>query len=109
MKVISIVILAAACFLVSIIFMPWSELNFTGNFPTWLAWATGPLGVTAFFHSIPGGDSLTDFLKTQGAQKNFGDYAYVLFMGLAMVASAIAIVIIGREDAEEKTVLPVKK
>jgi hypothetical protein len=32
-----------------------------------------------------------------------------LFMGLAMVAAAIAIVIVGREEAEEKTVLPVKK
>jgi hypothetical protein len=30
-------------------------------------------------------------------------------MGLAITIAAIAIVMIGREDAEEKTVLPVKK
>jgi len=109
MKFIVISILATACFLVSVILMPWSELNFSGNFPNWIAWATGPLGVAGFFHSIPWGDSLTEYLKTQGAQKNFGDYAYALFMGMAMVASAIAIVIVGREDAEEKTIIPVKK
>jgi hypothetical protein len=109
LKFIVIPILAVAALLVSVILMPWSELNFTGDFPTWLAWAMGPLGVAAFFHSIPWGDQLKDFLLAQGAKTHFGDYAYALFMGLAMVAAAIAIVIVGREEAEEKTVLPVKK
>jgi len=108
-KFIVIFILAAACLAVSIVLMPWAELNFTGDFPTWLAWAMDPLGVASFFHSLPWGTPLTDFLTAQGAKGNFGDYAYALFMALAMVASAIAIVIVGKEDAEEKTVLPVKK
>jgi hypothetical protein len=109
MKIIVITILAAACLLVSLILMPWSELNFSGNFPNWLAWAMDPLGVASFFQSIPMGDPLKEFLSAQGAKANFGDYAYVMFMGLAMVAAAIAIVIVGREEAEEKTVLPLKK
>jgi hypothetical protein len=48
-------------------------------------------------------------LKKAGAESRFGDYAYSLVMGLAMVAAAIGIAAIGREEAEEKTVLPVKK
>jgi len=109
MKFIVITILAAACLLVSLILMPWSELNFSGNFPTWLAWAMDPLGVASFFQSLPWAGPLKEFLTAQGAKANYGDYAYALFMGLAMVAAAIAIVIVGREEAEEKTVLPVKK
>jgi hypothetical protein len=109
MKFVGIAILAAACFIVSVIFMPWSELNFTGDFPTWLAWVMGPLGVASFFHSLPWGDSLKEFLSAQGAKTHFGDYAYALFMGVAMAVAAIAIVLVGREEAEEKTVLPIKK
>jgi hypothetical protein len=38
-----------------------------------------------------------------------GRYAYILFVAIALVAAAVAIILIGREDAEEKLVLPVKK
>jgi hypothetical protein len=109
MKDLLIFVLAAICFCVSIVLMPWSELGFTGDFPTWLAWAMGPLGVTAFFQQLPWGPHITQFLTEQGAKKNFGDYAYVLFMCAAMCAAAIAIVLIGKEEAEEKTILPIKK
>ncbi len=40
---------------------------------------------------------------------NFQYYIYALFLGLAMTVAAIAINVIGREDSEEKTVLPLKK
>ena len=46
-----------------------------------------------------------------GVQKdpNCQYYVYALFLGLAMVCASIAINVVGREDAEEKTILPVKK
>lgn len=35
-------------------------------------------------------------------------YVYGFFMAMALVSAAIGIAVIGREDAEEKTVLPLK-
>jgi hypothetical protein len=108
-KSILIPVLAALCLLVSIVLQPWSELGFNGNFPNWLSWAMTPLGVASMFKDIPWGQPIETFLKAQGAKANFGDYAYSLFMCMAMTAAAIAIVLVGKEDAEEKTVLPLKK
>jgi len=101
--------LAVTCFLVSIVLLPWSELGFNGNFPDWLSWAMTPLGVASLFKDIPWGQSIESFLKAQGAKANFGDYAYSLFMCVAITVAAVAIVLVGKEDAEEKTVLPIKK
>ena len=36
-------------------------------------------------------------------------YLYSVFLAAAMIMASIAINVIGREDAEEKTILPVKK
>ncbi len=102
-------IFAFLCFSVSIVLLPWSELGFNGHFPPWLAWAFDPIGLAAFFNSIPGATAIEDLLKQQGAKDNFGNYAYALFMFAALILGAIAIVLIGREDAEEKTILPLKK
>ena len=61
------------------------------------------------------GADLTKYLEGKGVSVNpkstasLGDYGYILFMGVALTIAGIAIMIIGREDAEEKTVLPVKK
>lgn len=90
--------------------MPWSELGFTGDFPAWLNWLMQPLGVVKQFNSmVPIGNQITEFLTKQGATKNFGDYAYSLFIGFALTLAAIAIILVGKEDAEEKTILPLKK
>jgi hypothetical protein len=104
-----IFILALLCFGVSIIMLPWSELGFNGQFPPWLACVLDPIGVAKMFGSIPYGHALQEFLTKQGARDNFGDYAYALFMFAALIMAAVAIVLIGREDAEEKTILPLKK
>lgn len=104
-----IVVLALLCFGVSIVMLPWSELGFNGHFPPWLAWALDPIGIANAFNSIPGGKTIQEFLIQKGARDNFGDYAYALFMFAALIMAAIAIVLIGREDAEEKTILPLKK
>lgn len=54
--------------------------------------------------SNPAGDGEA---TVQGA--NFPYYVYSVFLGLAMLAGAIAIQAVGREDSEEKTILPIKK
>jgi len=41
--------------------------------------------------------------------QNFQYYTYAFFLCLAMTAAAVAINVVGREDSEEKTVLPLKK
>lgn len=117
-----IIILAFAGAVVAVsVLMAWSELGFAGTLPNWLTDLTTRLGVhgmiSSFFNSLtPGmGTDLTKYLEGKGVSVNpkstasLGDYGYILFMGVALVLAGIGIMIIGREDAEEKTVLPVKK
>lgn len=111
-KDIVIIVLAALALGISLLLQPWAELGFSGNFPAWLAWAMDALGVSKFFHELGASQMAKDiqeYLASQGAQANFGDYAYCLFLFAALILAAIAIVLIGREDAEEKTLLPSKK
>jgi hypothetical protein len=117
-----IIILAFAGAVVAVsVLMAWSELGFAGTLPDWLTDLTTRLGVhgmiSGFFNSLtPGlGKDLAEYLTGKGVSVNpkstasLGDYGYILFMGLALTVAGIGIMIIGREDAEEKTVLPVKK
>ncbi len=94
--------------------MPWAELGMNGSFenwPLWLRWISEHTGIM-----LPAYDSMantaagwTSYLQKNGADKNLGDYAYSLVIGVAMIGAAVGIAAIGREEAEEKTVLPVKK
>jgi hypothetical protein len=119
-KDIVIIILGAACLLVSVLFMPVSEVGF-GFDPKDLttdsilagpikAMVDGPAGQAA----RPLGDWAKEHLAKHVDADDLkatliGDYSYALVMGGAMVAAAIAIMLIGREEAEEKLVLPSKK
>lgn len=40
---------------------------------------------------------------------NASFYAYSFFLGIALIAAPIGLSLVGREEAEEKTILPVKK
>lgn len=117
-----IILLAFAGAVVAVsVLMAWSELGFAGTLPDWLADLTSRIGlhgaISGFFNSLtPGlGADLTKYLQDKGVSVNpkstasLGDYGYILFMGVALVVAGIGIMIIGKEDAEEKTVLPVKK
>ncbi|MBA4027276.1 MAG: hypothetical protein C0473_03445 [Cyanobacteria bacterium DS3.002] len=111
--IVLVVVGAVACLALTGL-MPWAELGMTGApdaWPLWLRWVNENLGLP-----LPNYDQVaslstgwSEYLKKAGAESRFGDYAYSLVMGLAMVAAAIGIAAIGREEAEEKTVLPVKK
>ena len=90
--------------------MPWAELGFSTQFPPWLQGFVNSIGIPDIYeHFKPLADSISNALKNAGAEANFGDYAYVAIMAIAMIAAAIAIVLIGKEEAEEKTMLPQKK
>jgi hypothetical protein len=94
--------------------MPWAELGMNGafdNWPLWLRWTSEHTGIGLPTYSSAAGlaTDWTSYLQKNGADKNLGDYAYSLVIGLAMIAAAIGIAAVGREEAEEKTVLPVKK
>lgn len=117
-----IILLAFAGAVVAVsVLMAWSELGFSGTLPDWLTDLTSRIGlhglISESFNNLkPGlGGDLTKFLEGKGVSVNpkstasLGDYGYILFMGIALVIAGIAIMIIGKEDAEEKTVIPVKK
>jgi hypothetical protein len=94
--------------------MPWAELGMNGafdNWPLWLRWTSEHTHLPLPDYAAWAGTAAnwTAYLTKNGAEKNLGDYAYSLVMGVAMIAAAIGIAAIGREEAEEKTVLPVKK
>ena len=108
-KDIVILLLAVMCLAVSLIFLPWSELGFNGNFPNWLSGIMDFVGISGFFNSLGHHDKLMAMVKSDHATDNINDYAYALFLFLAMTAAAIAIILIGKEDNSEKTVLQPKK
>ena len=130
MKGILVCILALACLGLSVVFQPWAELGFGGMDKSDITTApmlSGPLHALCDAYSGLGG--LGQSLRTQVVNKldeeaklnggtpdpawnkpvKAGNYAYAYFMSFAMVAAAIAIILIGREDAEEKLVLPLGK
>jgi hypothetical protein len=93
-----IVLFGAACLLFTGL-MPLAELG-------WLNANTQP-GPPQSLEPIRA--AVAGFAGELQKDANFQYYIYALFLGLAMTAAAIAINVIGREDAEEKTVLPLKK
>ena len=105
----TVMILSAICLGITF-FMPLSELgllNSPHNVPpesnTWLQ-----------FPGIPqlvgfGRSSLLDVAHGVQNDPNFQFYAYFFFLGMALIAASVALIIVGREEPQEKTVLPIKK
>lgn len=112
-KDILILLLAITTLVISLVFLPWSELGFNGNFPNWLTDLMQHIGVAGFieakFNALANHQGLMQVIKSDHAPDNLSDYAYALFLFLAMSAAAIAIILIGKEDNAEKTVLEAKK
>lgn len=130
MKDLVILILAGATLVLSLIFQPWCELGFglDKNEITTRSMLEGPLnGLAEMTKPLTGvAESIKNQVQTKLAEQakangvttpnpNWnkdvlaGNYAYVAVMALALVAAATAIILVGREEAEEKLVLPVKK
>jgi hypothetical protein len=105
---------ALGCLLASIL-MPWAELHLPEtagqanmmmpDFLRPLVEILKPLGALL----RPVRELVVKQLPESSDPAIFSYYAYSLFLALALIAAALAINAIGREEAEEKTVLPVKK
>ncbi len=108
-KSVFVEVVAILCLVAALILQPWSELNFNPDaMPVWLnAIVPGLKGLMAPL--APLGDLASAALKANGATTNLGDYMYALVMFGIMTLIGIAYILVGREEAEEKTILPVKK
>jgi len=114
-----ILVFALVC-LGTTFFLPWAERGTltpnskeSSDIRTWMP-SSPPESLAGLFTDVQ--NTLTGVVATVGeeskdAQKseNFKFYCYAFFLSLAMVAAAIGINIIGREESEEKTILPLKK
>lgn len=133
MKDVLVIILAVVCVGLSLVCQPWAEMGFgvdKNELPTAEnsllaeplhalanAYASSPLKDFADNCQKHITGELNEEAHENGLKPDpdwnkavlSGDYAYVLVMGLAMTAAAIAIILIGREESEEKLVLPAKK
>lgn len=95
--------------------MPWAELQLNAkpdNWPWWLKTFAAPLvsiGSSEYGKLDSKGQEITKELQARGAESSYGDYVYAVLLGGAMTAAAIGIAAIGRDDAEEKTLVPEKK
>lgn len=100
--VLAVVLFAVACLALTLV-MPWAELGMPDtNLPAALK------GLSGFYEAVRG--VLPKLMANVGGDPNFRYYVYSCFLALAMVAAAIALCIVGRDDtADQKTVLPVKK
>lgn len=105
---------ALGCLFASLL-MPWAELHLPEtaqqakmmmpDFLRPLVEILKPLGILL----RPVRDWAVSRLPEANNPVEFSYYAYSFFLALALIAAAFAINAIGREDAEEKTILPVKK
>ena len=110
LSIILVCVFAMAC-LGMTFFMPWAELGFltspdpTGTWEPLMKFvnASGLSGLLQQASSFVAG--ILSGIKTD---PNSSYYIYSLFLGLALIAAAVGINVVGREDSEEKTVLPQK-
>jgi hypothetical protein len=87
--------------------LPWAELGLT----------SGPAQIGPFTISLSALDGLykaafdvlPERLKTLKDDPNYSFYVYSFILGLAMISASIGLNLVGREESEEKTILPVKK
>ncbi len=111
-KDILVALVAFFCLGLALLVQPWSELNFDAKaMPDWLQGLIPPfVPVQAMMDSLkPLGDWASTTLKAAGSTANSGDYMYGLTMFGILTLIGIAYIIVGREEAEERTILPVKK
>lgn len=103
---------AAACLLLAF-FLPWAEIGlpFGDKLPSV---AIGPflidlnaMHLNGWYDAAHG--QLKDLPEKLKNDPNLKFYVYSFLLGVAMIAAAIGLNLIGREESEEKTVLPVKK
>ncbi len=125
-KLAVVAVVALVVVSLSLMLMPWAESGFGFDKTALPVWSQPIFENEPFTSLKPLGDwaqkSISDALaaashvdkddqNAKGQSNPFlaGDYTYAMVMGLAMVLAALAIMFVGKEDAEEKLILPAKK
>ncbi len=91
--------------------MPWAELDMGQAKPDQVTtWGQALLDYTPMSQLKETGKQIQDFLVKHGAEpdSNLGDYTYALVIFGILTVLGLVFIVVGREEAEEKTVLPVK-
>lgn len=104
-----VILVAAACFCAAILLQPWCELGFGFNAANVPSWAKGIVNSVPYRHLKKYGQLAQAKLQEQGADSNYGEYTYSLVLFGILTIMGVAYVVVGRDPAEEKTILPVKK
>ncbi|MBX9877065.1 MAG: hypothetical protein K2Y22_01280 [Candidatus Obscuribacterales bacterium] len=108
LPIVLVLIFAAGCLGMTFM-MPWAEFGLlTPSIPgsDWGKQFADTLGISGLLQpAIAFVNNNFSYLKDD---VNAPYYVYGFFMALALISAAIGIAVIGREDAEEKTVLPLK-
>jgi NADH:ubiquinone oxidoreductase subunit 6 (subunit J) len=121
-KAVLIAVIAVVVFIGSVVFMPWAELGFGLDKKEVPGWATG-IVASPLYQSLQSTgqdsyDKLNKAITKTDAQQNgtatmtaliAGNYTYAFAMAILLILASVGIMLIGREDSEEKTILPVKK
>jgi hypothetical protein len=89
--------------------MPWSELQMGMDLNAIPGWSHGLVESPLMKPLADLGHQTTDYLKKGGAESHFGDYMYGMVMFVILTLIGLAYIVVGREEAEEKMYLPVKK
>jgi hypothetical protein len=91
LPIVIVLIFSVLCLCMALL-MPWAELGFPASLPV-LAELRQVLA-----SKLPGGEDPQVFVY----------YVYSLFLGVAMLSASVGLWLEGREESEEKTILPIK-
>jgi len=119
-KLVVVALIGVAVVGVSLMLMPWAESGFGFAKPALPAWSQPIFDSPPFTGLKPLGDWAQQRLsgkvdKDDESAKGVinpiaaGNYTYAMAMGVAMILAAFAIMFVGKDDAEEKLIIPVKK
>jgi hypothetical protein len=103
-----LVVISVACLGCAVVLMPWSELNFGADPHQLTTWGKALCEMPPMNGLSNLAQQVTTYLKANGAESNFGDYMYALVIFGILTLLGLVFMAVGREEAEEKTVLPVK-
>jgi hypothetical protein len=92
LPILVVIVFSVVCLGMALL-MPWAELGFPASLPQLMQLRE------ALMAKLPGGSDPQVFVY----------YVYSLFLAAAMVSASVGLWLEGREESEEKTLLPVKK
>lgn len=109
LKSIFVIAVACVCLYAALVLMPWSELQMgldMNGIPDW----SKPIVESPLMKPLSDiGQQAMAYLKKGGAESHFGDYMYGLVMFVILTLIGLCYMVVGREEAEEKMYLPIKK